>query len=153
SDAWQRKYRIRAGVEGTIAQATHVTGIRRARYLGLDKTRLEHSTAAAAINLIRPRRLVDRQAAGPDPDNPPAATRPRSMKPENMTTNKPTGSHQGCNDPRSLLPLRGSQQQSHQARRNRRRPGRSSRVRTLGTQMIRGPLPVGLVALLWRLLG
>jgi len=53
SDAWQRRYRIRAGVEGTIAQATHVTGIRRARYLGLPKTRLEHNTAAAAINLIR----------------------------------------------------------------------------------------------------
>ena len=52
-DAWQRRYRIRAGVEGTIAQATHVTGIRRARYLGLGKTRLEHNTAAAAINLIR----------------------------------------------------------------------------------------------------
>ena len=52
-DAWQRKYRIRAGVEGTIAQATHVTGIRHARYLGLPKTRLEHNTAAAAINLIR----------------------------------------------------------------------------------------------------
>jgi hypothetical protein len=52
-DAWQRRYRIRAGVEGTIAQATHVTGIRRVRYLGLDKTRLEHNTAAAAINLIR----------------------------------------------------------------------------------------------------
>jgi hypothetical protein len=53
SDAWQYRYRIRAGVEGTIAQATHVTGIRRARYLGLQKTRLEHNTAAAAINLIR----------------------------------------------------------------------------------------------------
>jgi transposase len=52
-DAWQRRYRIRAGVEGTIAQATHVTGIRRARYLGLPKTRLEHNAAAAAINLIR----------------------------------------------------------------------------------------------------
>jgi len=53
SDQWRRKYRIRAGVEGTIAQATHVTGIRRARYLGLPKTRLEHNAAAAAINLIR----------------------------------------------------------------------------------------------------
>jgi hypothetical protein len=53
SDTWRRRYRIRAGVEGTIAQATHVTGIRRARYLGLPRTRLEHSTAAAAINLIR----------------------------------------------------------------------------------------------------
>jgi transposase len=53
SQDWQRRYAIRAGVEGTIAQATHVTGIRRARYTGLQKTRLEHNAAAAAINLIR----------------------------------------------------------------------------------------------------
>jgi transposase len=50
---WKNRYKIRAGVEGTIRQATHVTGIRRARYLGLPKTRLEHHAAAAAINLIR----------------------------------------------------------------------------------------------------
>jgi transposase len=50
---WQARYAIRAGIEGTIAQATHVTGIRRARYLGLARTRLEHAAAAAAINLIR----------------------------------------------------------------------------------------------------
>jgi len=36
-----------------MAQATHVTGIRRARYLGLPKTTLEHNIAAVAINLIR----------------------------------------------------------------------------------------------------
>jgi len=36
-----------------MAQATHVTGIRRARYLGLPRTTLEHNIAAAAINLIR----------------------------------------------------------------------------------------------------
>jgi len=53
SETWRRKYAIRAGAEGTIAQATHVTGIRRARYIGLPKTRLEHNTAAAAVNLIR----------------------------------------------------------------------------------------------------
>jgi DDE family transposase len=50
---WKHRYNIRAGVEGTIRQATHVTGIRQARYLGLDKTRLEHNAAAAAVNLIR----------------------------------------------------------------------------------------------------
>ena len=50
---WQDRYKIRAGFEGTICQATHVTGIRRARYLGLPKTRLEHNIAAAALNLIR----------------------------------------------------------------------------------------------------
>jgi transposase len=53
SQQWKDRYAVRAGVEGTIAQATHVTGIRRARYLGLPKTSLEHNTAATAINLIR----------------------------------------------------------------------------------------------------
>ncbi len=47
------RYKARAGVVGTMAQAAHVTGIRRARYLGLDKTRLEHLAAATAINVIR----------------------------------------------------------------------------------------------------
>ena len=49
----EHRYAIRAGVEGTIWQATHVTGIRRARYTGLARTSLEHNAAAAAINLIR----------------------------------------------------------------------------------------------------
>lgn len=53
SQPWQDRYQIRAGVEGTISQATHTTGIRRARYRGLPKTRLEHTIAATAINLIR----------------------------------------------------------------------------------------------------
>ena len=50
---WKNRYKIRAGVEGTIRQATAVTGIRTARYLGLPKTSLEHAAAAAAINLTR----------------------------------------------------------------------------------------------------
>ena len=50
---WKARYAIRAGVEGTIRQATAVTGIRTARYRGLPKTSLEHAAAAAAINLIR----------------------------------------------------------------------------------------------------
>ena len=50
---WKARYAARAGVEGTIAQATHVTGIRHARYTGLAKTTLEHALAATAINLIR----------------------------------------------------------------------------------------------------
>jgi transposase len=53
TSAWKTRYNIRAGVEGTIRQATHVTGIRTARYLGLRKTGLEHNAAATAINLIR----------------------------------------------------------------------------------------------------
>jgi transposase len=50
---WKDRYKTRAGVEGTMAQATHVTGIRHARYIGLPKTRLEHLAAATAINVIR----------------------------------------------------------------------------------------------------
>ena len=50
---WKDRYKARAGVEGLMHQATCVTGVRRARYLGLDKTRLEHLAAATAINVIR----------------------------------------------------------------------------------------------------
>ncbi|WP_198170786.1 transposase, partial [Actinoplanes awajinensis] len=50
---WKTLYATRAGVEGTIRQATHVTGIRTARYRGLPKTTLEHTIAATAINIHR----------------------------------------------------------------------------------------------------
>jgi transposase len=50
---WKTRYRARAGIEGTMRQTTHVTGIRRARYRGLPKTALEHVIAATAVNLIR----------------------------------------------------------------------------------------------------
>ena len=50
--AWQSRYAVRAGVEGTINQAIDL-GIRRARYRGLDKTRLQHVLTACGINLIR----------------------------------------------------------------------------------------------------
>lgn len=53
TDPWRDQYKTRAGVEGTIAQASHVTGIRRTRYTGLTKIRLEHLLAATAVNLIR----------------------------------------------------------------------------------------------------
>jgi len=50
---WQSRYALRAGVEGTIAQAVAVTETRRARYRGLAKTGLEHVYSAVALNLIR----------------------------------------------------------------------------------------------------
>ena len=50
---FQARYALLAGVEGTIRQAVAVTGIRKARYRGLGKTRLEHAHAAVAVNLIR----------------------------------------------------------------------------------------------------
>ena len=51
--AWQKRYAIRAGIEGTISQATHKFGFRRCRYIGLVKTQLQHYLTAAALNLTR----------------------------------------------------------------------------------------------------
>ena len=48
----QADYARRAGVEGTMHQATS-HGARRARYRGLPKTRLDHVYMACALNLLR----------------------------------------------------------------------------------------------------
>jgi transposase len=53
TDAWKDKYALRAGIEGTINQALDITGLRRARYRGLPKVRLQHAFSATAINMIR----------------------------------------------------------------------------------------------------
>lgn len=47
------RYAKRAGVEGTIAQAVFVLGMRRTRYRGLAKVHLQHVLTATAINLMR----------------------------------------------------------------------------------------------------
>ena len=49
----KRLYAQRQGVEGTISQAVHTFGLRRARYRGLPKTGLQHVATAAALNLDR----------------------------------------------------------------------------------------------------
>lgn len=74
---WKDRYKMRAGVEGTIWQATHTTGIRTARYHGLPRTRLEHYAAAAAINLIRLDAWWDRR--------PPDRTRTSHLQRLNLT--------------------------------------------------------------------
>jgi transposase len=53
TDTWKDKYKLRAGVEGTINQALDITGIRHTRYQGLPKTRLQHQFSAIALNLVR----------------------------------------------------------------------------------------------------
>jgi IS5 family transposase len=53
TDHWRRRYGHRAGVEGTISQAVHAFGLRRPRYRGLAKTRLQHHFTGAAVNLAR----------------------------------------------------------------------------------------------------
>jgi transposase len=44
---------VRSGIEGTLSQGVHRFGLRRCRYLGLAKTRLQHVATAAAINVYR----------------------------------------------------------------------------------------------------
>jgi transposase len=53
TETFKEKYRKRAGVEGTISQATRVTGSRRSRYIGAAKTHLQNIASAAALNLAR----------------------------------------------------------------------------------------------------
>ena len=52
-DVFKQQYAARAGIEGTISQATRTMHVRRSRYIGLDRTRLQHMATAAAINLAR----------------------------------------------------------------------------------------------------
>ncbi|MFF7632597.1 transposase [Kitasatospora sp. NPDC008050] len=53
TDEWKNRYKIRAGVEGTISQGVHRCDLRRSRYKGLAKTSLQHQLTGAAINLAR----------------------------------------------------------------------------------------------------
>ncbi|MCT9108110.1 IS1182 family transposase [Streptomyces mirabilis] len=53
TDAWKERYKVRAGVEGTMSQAVQRCGLRRSRYGGLAKTSLQHQLTGAAINLAR----------------------------------------------------------------------------------------------------
>jgi transposase len=46
-------YHLRAGIEGTFAQTTRNTGLRRARYVGKQKTHLQHLFTAVATNIVR----------------------------------------------------------------------------------------------------
>ena len=47
------EYARRAGIEGTISRGLRRCGLRRARYIGLAKTALQHRLTAAAINFLR----------------------------------------------------------------------------------------------------
>lgn len=53
TEGWKERYKIRAGVEGTISQGVQRCGLRRSRYRGLAKTSLQHQLTGAAINLAR----------------------------------------------------------------------------------------------------
>ena len=53
TDEWRHRYATRAGVESTLAQALQIFDLRRCRYIGLAKTRLQHVLTAVALNLVR----------------------------------------------------------------------------------------------------
>jgi transposase len=53
TEAFKQQYKKRAGIEGTISQGVRKMGLRKSRYLGLPRTRLQHLATAAAINLFR----------------------------------------------------------------------------------------------------
>lgn len=62
------RYGRRAGVEGAISQGVRVADLRRARYFGLAKTRLQHVLTAVGLNIRRLGAWWD--------EVPPAQTRP-----------------------------------------------------------------------------
>jgi transposase len=50
---YQTEYARRAGIEGTLSEGVRAHGLRRARYIGLAKTHLQHLLIATAINFKR----------------------------------------------------------------------------------------------------
>jgi transposase len=50
---FKERYAKRSGVEGTISQAVRAFDLRRSRYIGTDKTHLQHLFAATALNVVR----------------------------------------------------------------------------------------------------
>ena len=53
AEAFWYGYVARAGIEDTHAQTISHCGLRRCRYIGFAKTRLQHVLTAVAINLVR----------------------------------------------------------------------------------------------------
>jgi transposase len=51
--AWKERYRIRAGIEGTLSQGVRAFGLRRSRYIGQARTSLQQVCVAAAMNATR----------------------------------------------------------------------------------------------------
>lgn len=50
---FQEQYALRAGIESTISQGVRAFDLRRARYVGLARTHLQHILSAVALSLVR----------------------------------------------------------------------------------------------------
>ncbi|MGC4857123.1 transposase [Micromonospora sp. DT4] len=106
---WQRRYNTRAGIEGTISQAARAHHLRRNRYTGLPKTRVQHVLTACGMN-----------AAG-SPTGPTATTNPPPPGPEHpsrASARQPRSQRVSQQSPRipSAWPLRRVSQQSPESR-------------------------------------
>ncbi|WP_280428668.1 IS1182 family transposase [Nocardia brasiliensis] len=71
SPAWQQRYAVRSGIEGTVCELANGHGMRQCRYRGQHKTHVQHVLTAIAVN-------VERLSAGllpdePSPSRPPTA--------------------------------------------------------------------------------
>jgi IS5 family transposase len=53
TEQWRQRYAARSGIEGTISQAVRAFGLRRCRYKGVAKARVQNILTATAINLTR----------------------------------------------------------------------------------------------------
>jgi transposase len=53
SKDFKKKYAKRAGIEGTLSRLINQAGLRRTRYVGLQKAHLQNLLSAAAMNLVR----------------------------------------------------------------------------------------------------
>ncbi len=53
TEAFKERYKMRAGIEGTLSRGVRRCGIRRSRYIGEAKTWLQEVLAATALNLLR----------------------------------------------------------------------------------------------------
>ncbi|MER7844197.1 IS1182 family transposase [Kitasatospora sp. NPDC096077] len=81
TDHWRQRYGHRAGVEGTISQGVQAFGLRRSRYRGLAKTRLQHHLTGAAINLARLDAHLTGRPLARTRTSPFAALRPAGSRP------------------------------------------------------------------------
>lgn len=52
---------MRSGIEGTISQGVRAFGMRQSRYRGMQKTHLQHTMIATAINVVRTLAWLDEE--------------------------------------------------------------------------------------------
>lgn len=65
TSAFVQQYALREGIEATISQGVRAFGMRRSRYIGEEKTHLQHVGIAAAINVVRVVAWLDGESPAP----------------------------------------------------------------------------------------